>query len=218
MRSLKTPAVEAETGIQMITRTIIARGAVIACLIAASGCTAVGVGVGAMATAGVSVAQERSTRQALNDAEIVASLNNRLLAEGYELFGDITTEVVEGRVLLAGSVPKQEDRIRAAQIVWDTPGVVELLNEVTIGEDAGTASYAEDVWISTKLRAALFGDLDVNAVNYNIETVDQTVHLIGVARSEEELERVVEHARGIDGVKKVVSHVLTKYDDRRVRG
>ena len=202
----------------MNIRNRIARGAVFACLVAASGCTAIGVGVGALATTGVSVAQERSTKQALNDAEIVASINNRLLNDSYELFGDITTEVVEGRVLLAGSVPKQEDRIRASQLVWDTPGVVELLNEVTVGEDAGTASYAEDVWISTQLRAALLGDLEVNAVNYNIETVDQTVHLIGVARTEDELSRVVEHARGIDGVKKVVSHVLTKYDERRVTG
>lgn len=200
----------------------IPRGLLLATLVAApfalGGCTAVGVGVGALATAGVSVAQERSTKQALTDAEIVLSVNNRLLEEGYELFGDVTTEVVEGRVLLAGSVPTPEDRIRAATAVWETPGVIELINEITIEEDAGTLAYAEDVWISTQLRAKLLGDLDVNAVNYNIETVGQVVHLIGVARSEDELERVVNHARNIDGVKKVVSHVLTKYDDRRVIG
>ena len=193
-------------------------GVAMIALTATSGCTAIGVGVGALATTGVSVAQERSTRQALTDAEIVISINNRLLNEDYGLFGDITTEVVEGRVLLAGSVPSPKDRIRAAELVWETPGVVELLNEVTVAEDGGVGAYAEDVWISTQLRAKLLGDLDVNAVNYNIETVDQTIHLIGVARSEDELNRVVEHARGIDGVKKVVSHVLTKYDERRVAG
>ena len=192
---------------------------VAACLAAGlSGCTAAGVGLGALATTGVSVAQERTTKQALNDAEISLSLTNRLLSEDYGLFGDVSTEVHEGRVLLTGSVPKPEDRIRAARVVWETPGVVELLNEVTIEEDAGARSYAEDVWISTKLRAELLSDLEVNAVNYNIETVGQTVHLLGVARSEEELERVVDHARRIDGVKKVVSHVLTKYDARRVTG
>lgn len=202
----------------MIKRSTIARGAILITLMAASGCTAVGVGVGALATAGVSVAQERSTKQALTDAEIVVSVNNRLLNDSYELFGDVTTEVVEGRVLLAGSVPRPEDKIRASKLVWETPGVVELLNEMTVAEDAGTASYAEDVWISTRLRGRLLADLEVNAVNYNIETVDQTVHLIGVARTEEELQRVVEHARTIPGVKRVVSHVLTKYDERRIIG
>lgn len=182
---------------------------------AMSGCTAVGIGVGALATAGVSVAQERSTRQALTDTEIRISINNALLNDSYGLFGDITTEVVEGRVLLAGSVPKQEDRIRAAQIVWDTPDVVELINEVTIEGDAGASSYAKDVWISAQLRTKLLGDVNVSSINYNIETVAQTVHLIGVARSEDELRRVVEHARGLDDVRQVVSHVLTKHDERR---
>lgn len=183
---------------------------------ALSGCTAVGLGVGALATTGVSVAQERSTRQALTDAEIRVTLNNSLLNDSYGLFGDISTEVVEGRVLLTGSVPRQEDRLRAVKIVWDTPDVTELINEVTIERDAGAASYAEDVWISAQLRAKLLGDAQVSSINYNIETVDQTVHLIGIARTEEELSRVVRHASGVKGVRQVVSHVLTKYDDRRL--
>ncbi|MEM7546951.1 MAG: BON domain-containing protein [Pseudomonadota bacterium] len=183
-----------------------------------SGCTAVGLGVGALATTGVSVAQERSTRQALTDAEIRVTINNKLLNEDYGLFGDITTEVVEGRVLLAGSVPDPDDRLRAAQLVWETPDVIELINEVTVERDAGTASFARDVWISTQLRGKLLGDVEINSINYNIETVGQTVHLIGVARTQTELERVVNHARTIDGVKQVVSHVLTKHDDRRVTG
>lgn len=183
---------------------------------ALAGCTAAGLGVGALATTGVAVAQERSTRQALTDGEIRITINNKLLTEDYGLFADITTEVVEGRVLLAGSVPTQEQRLRAAQLVWETPDVQELINEVTVENDAGVRSYGEDVWISTQLRARLLGDVNVNSINYNIETVGQTVHLIGVARSEEELSRVVRHAQGIRGVKQVVSHVLTKFDERRV--
>lgn len=204
----------------MSIHTRIARAAALSACVAAglAGCTAAGLGLGALATTGVSVAQERSTKQALNDVEISLSLTNRLMSEDYGLFADVSTEVHEGRVLLTGSVPTQEDRIRAAKVVWETPGVVELLNEVTVEKDAGAASYAKDVWISTQLRGALLKDLKVNAVNYTIETSDQTVHLLGVARSEEELERVVDHARRIDGVKKVVSHVLTKYDARRVTG
>ena len=51
-----------------------------------------------------------------------------------------------------------------------------------------------------------------------IETINKTVHLIGVARNEEELARVVDIASRVPGVKKVVSHVLTKNDERRVTG
>jgi osmotically-inducible protein OsmY len=53
-------------------------------------------------------------------------------------------------------------------------------------------------------------------VNYNIETIDGVVHLSGLAKSKEELDRVIRHAQGISGVKRVVSHVLTIDDPRRV--
>ena len=178
------------------------------------GCAA-GLGIGALATTGVAVTQERSTRQALTDAEIRLTINNKLLDEDYGLFSNVNTEVVEGRVLLAGSVPRPEQRIRAAEIAWSTPDVTEVVNELTVAGDAGVGSYAQDVWISTQLRGRLMGDKYVASVNYNVETVDQVVHLIGIARSERELERVVNHARRISGVREVVSHVLTKHDERR---
>ncbi|MGB0508179.1 MAG: BON domain-containing protein, partial [Pikeienuella sp.] len=126
------------------------------------------------------------------------------------------TEVVEGRVLLVGNLPTANDRIRAAELVWETPSVVELINEVKIEESGGVSSYAEDVWISAQLRTKMLTDVDIDAVNYNVETVGQTVHLIGIARDEDELLRVVEIARNVPGVKEVVSHVLTKHDQRRI--
>lgn len=190
--------------------------ALCAALMAASlsGCAA-GLGVGALATAGVAVTQERSTRQALTDTEIRLSISNKLANEDLGLFADVNTEVVEGRVLLAGSVPRPEQRVRAAELAWSTPDVVEVVNELTVAGDAGVQSYAQDVWISTQLRGRLLGDKYISSVNYNVETVDQVVHLIGVARSERELERVVNHARKIAGVREVVSHVMTKHDERR---
>jgi len=191
---------------------------ILAATILTSGCTAVGLAVGAAATAGVSVAQERTTRQALTNTEIRVTINNSLLNEGRDLFVDVSTEVVEGRVLLTGNVDRPEDRIKAAEVVWAVPEVVELINELQVGGGGGVEGYADDVWISTQLRAKLLGDVDVNAINYTIETVNKTVHLIGVARNEDELARVVDIASRVPGVEKVVSHVLTKNDERRVTG
>lgn len=182
---------------------------------ALSGCVAGTLLGGALATTGVSVAQERSSRQALDDVEIRVTLNNKLLNESYELFGDVSTEVVEGRVLLTGSVPRQEDRVKAAEIVWSTPNVVELDNELTIAGDEGFFTYTSDVWITTQLRGKILGDKYISGVNYYVETVNGVVHVTGVAQSERELKRVLNHAAKIDDVKEVVSHVLLKNDPRR---
>lgn len=183
-----------------------------------SGCVGATIVGGALTATGISVAQERSTRQALTDTEIQLTIDNKLLNESYGLFADVSSEVVEGRVLLTGSVPEPEQRIRAAEIVWSTPDVVELINELTVAGDGGVLSYGGDVWISTQLRAKILGDKHISGVNYNIETVNGVVHVIGVARNEAELERVTRHASRIDGVKEVVSHVLLKHDERRAAG
>ncbi|QIE55291.1 BON domain-containing protein [Pikeienuella piscinae] len=197
-----------------------ARAAGVALLAATSlsGCVAATLVGGALATTGVSVAQERSTRQALTDTEIQLTINNKFLNEDYGLFADISTEVVEGRVLLTGSVPRQEESIRAAELVWSTPDVTELVNEITVEEDPGLMSYGSDLWISTQLRAEILADTQISGVNYNVETVNGVVHVIGVARNAAELSRVLNLASRIDGVKEVVSHVLTKHDARRAVG
>lgn len=179
-----------------------------------SGCA---VAVGAAAVGTNTVLEERTTRDAMTDAEIRLSLNNKLLSHSGRLFSDVSTEVVEGRVLLTGSVAKRQDRIDATRLAWEVEGVKEVVNEIEVGEDATAAGFVNDVWISSQLRARLIAAEGVNSVNYNIETVNGTVHLIGLAKSRDELRTVMGIASRVPGVKKVVSHVLTIDDPRRGR-
>lgn len=188
-----------------------------ACMVAPllSACAPVAV-IGTTAVVGRSVVQERSTRDALRDTEIKLSLENALANHSGELFRDVSVDVVEGRVLLAGSVPKREDKIDASRLAWETEGVTEVQDELTVAEDSGTKAYLNDVRISNTLRVRLLTDMKVSSVNYNVETVDRVVHLTGLAKSEAELQRVIKHAQRVSGVRRVVSHVLTIDDPRRV--
>ena len=58
-------------------------------------------------------------------------------------------------------------------------------------------------------------DQDVRSVNYSIETVNQVIYLMGVAQDEAELQRVVDHARNVAYVRRVVSYVQMKEDPER---
>ena len=179
---------------------------------AAAGCAPaviVGAGVGA------GVAQERSTRDQMTDLEIGLSIQNALANESGALFQAVDLEVVEGRVLLAGSVPRPEDRIRAVEIAWATPSVVEVINEMQVAGSGGISGYANDAWISTQVRSRLVGTAGVNPLNFNVDTVGGVVHLIGLARSEQELQRAARAAARVPGVRQVVSHVLLIDDPRR---
>jgi osmotically-inducible protein OsmY len=183
---------------------------------ALAACTPAGMVIGTTAVVARSVVQERTTMDALRDTETKLSLENKLLNHSGELFRDVSVDVTEGRVLLTGSVPQREHKVEASRLAWETGGVIAVEDELMVAEDSGTMAYLADVRISNTLRFGLLTDPKVSSVNYNVETVDRVVHLTGLAKSEAELDRVIRRAREISGVQRVVSHVLTIDDPRRV--
>lgn len=178
--------------------------------LAAAGCSPVGVAVGAGATAGVAVAQERSVGDAISDLTIKTTLNARLIEADPTLFSDVSLDVIEGRVLMTGDVKTPDDRVEAVKLAWQVDGVQEVINELQVTDRGGIANYLRDAWISTRLRSDLTFDREIAAINYNIETVNGVVYLIGIAQNQVELDRVLAHARTISHVEKVVSHVRLK--------
>ncbi len=171
--------------------------------------------VGAATTTGLAIAEERTVGDAFEDLSIQAELNHLFFQDDVDLYNDVSISVVEGRVLLKGSVPTQEDRERASWVARQATGIREVINEMQVTTETGILDYARDRWISLRLDARLLFDLGVLSVNYDIETVNGTVYILGIAQDEEELEKVKAHARSVDGVKQVVSHVMMKDDPRR---
>jgi osmotically-inducible protein OsmY len=175
-------------------------------MLAVSGCEP-GAVAGGGASLGVAAAQERSIGAAVDDTIIASQIVSNFFQFDIELLRRVSAEVIEGRVLLTGSVPNPVDRVDAMRVTWQVDGVTEVLNEIQITNKNSLADFALDIWISTQLRAKLLLDKDIRAINYNVETVNQVVYLIGIAQGELELKRVTNHARTIENVQKVISHV-----------
>ena len=190
--------------------------AALLCLCLASGCTTAGVVIGAGATAGVVASQERGFETAIDDNKISLDINRLLIAEDPDLFRRVSTEVVEGRVLLAGVVDTPEARVTANRLAWQAAGVREVINEIDVARSEGFAGYAKDNWITTKLRSRILTDTGITALNYSIETVGGTIYLLGIAQDRAELDRVIAHARDVSGVRDVVSYVQLKDDPARL--
>lgn len=172
------------------------------------GCTEAILGAGA--ATGVAVAQERSVGDAVDDAGIVVRINAELLRADTELFSHVEVKSVEGRVVLTGTVPKPEQRIEASRIAWSDSGVRQVDNELQVDDKSSVVNYAKDSWITARMRSKILTDTKIADINYTVETVNGVMYLIGIARSQSELDRVVDHARNIGGVVKVVSHVRVK--------
>ncbi|MBL4905887.1 MAG: BON domain-containing protein [Sneathiella sp.] len=185
-------------------------GLVLLTLPVVSGCTPVGVVIGGVAAAGVTLAEERSVEHAVEDANIKVKILNAFIQESESLFVDVSTTVIEGRVLVTGEVQSDNDRDIAGSLIWSIVGVKTVLNELQVSDKGTFGSSASDTWISTKLKTRLLQDLDVKHVNYSIDTVNKIVYLMGIAQDQDEIERVYLHARDISGVRKVVSHMVLK--------
>ncbi len=184
-------------------------------LLGLGGCVPAAI-VGSAAAVGVVVAQERSIGDTAEDIQIRTEINHLWLQADENLLYDVELQVQERRVLLSGAVSSPELRLKAVQLAWQAEGVKEVINEIEVTDESTVADYARDTWISTELRSLLLFDEDVRSVNYSIETVNQVIYLMGVAQDQAELQRVVDHARNVAYVRRVVSYVQMKEDPERI--
>ncbi len=166
--------------------------------------------VGAGASVGVAAYQERGVAGAAKDQKIAFEVRENWLRHDYRFPVIMSIEVYEGRVLLTGVVDDPKIRADAVRLAWMASGAKEVINEIQVADGADVVDLVRDSWVTAKLKGILTFDEEIMAINYSIETVNGIVYLIGIAQSQKELDRVVAHARAIEYVRKVISHVRVK--------
>jgi osmotically-inducible protein OsmY len=172
------------------------------------GCVSAAIGAGA--TVGAAAMEERGLSGAADDRALRLRINALLSDKDERLWRKVGMQVYMGRVLLTGTVETGAMRADAVRLAWSAKGVKEVINELQLADPGGASDFARDTWISTQLKFALLFDKQVSSINYSIETVRGTVYLIGLAQGRVELDRVMNHARGLSYVKKVLNYVQIK--------
>lgn len=157
-------------------------------------------------TAGLSKHDERSFAGALNDVNAGRAIKARMKrAYDYDL-DHVDIEVAEGVALLSGNVPNKEDRIEAARIAWSAPHVEQVGNEILIGDNRGFIRGAKDGILEKSVRTRLLASGAVKSQNFNVETHEGVVYLLGVARTPGELEQAAQIAAQTRGTREVISY------------
>lgn len=174
--------------------------------VAVGGCTPTGVAVGAGATATTAAQTEKGFTRSMRDISIRAALNAAFFETDVDLYQQVSFTVDQGRVLLTGAVPKPDNRVQAARLAWNVDGVTEVINELEVDDTTTLTDIGRDLWIAARLNGQLLIDDRISSINYSVEVVNQVVYIMGVARSEDELRRVLNHARDISYVRRVVDY------------
>ncbi len=158
----------------------------------------------------------RTVGATLDDTSIQLALNRDMQRGLPGFVRTVGTEVREGRVLIVGTVATPEQRVQASNIAWQIRGVRDVVNELEVSQPQSALAYAGDARISNQMRLRLLTAQSVTARNYDIETVNGTLYILGIASTKQELEHVAYLAATIAGVKRVVSHALLADDPRRL--
>jgi osmotically-inducible protein OsmY len=82
--------------------------------------------------------------------------------------------------------------------------------EGTTSKQEGTGEYIDDTVITTKVKAAVFNEPSLKSAEINVETFKGVVQLSGFVNSQADINKAVEVARGVKGVKSVKNDMRLK--------
>lgn len=183
--------------------------AIVSTFLCLSGCIAPLIMGGAAATAMVAT-KEKGIGGTMSDSNICTKVKMNLYNFNPDLHAKVSVSVQNKEVLLTGTVQDPSWPQEAERLAKSVEGVKEVINHIETEGEETLGSMSSDSWITTRIKSKLLFENDLYSLNYTIETSNGTVYLTGIGQNEEEINRVVEIARNVGGVKKVVNHVKIK--------
>ena len=149
----------------------------------------------------------RTIGMQIDDTIMQKNLVARLSLSEKKYFLSIQVEVLDGRIFLSGKVDKPEEKIKITKLAWETKGVREVKNAVTIKGNSNFKQTAKDILITSQLRTALILNKKTKARNYTLETINKKIYIFGIAMDNEEKKEVLLEAEKIYDVEKVIPSI-----------
>ena len=109
---------------------------------------------------------------------------------------------VNGSVLVVGQAPNTYLRDLAIKSINEVKQIVQLHNQIRISNTISITTKSNDIWLTTKVKTALFGSDQLDATNIKVVTENGEVFLLGLI-TEAQANEAVNIARNINGVNRV---------------
>ena len=158
--------------------------------------------------AGVDVTFDpRTIGMQIDDTIMQKNLIARLSLSEKKYFLNIQVEVLDGRIFLSGKVDGPEEKIKITKLAWETKGVREVKNAITIKGNYNFRQTAKDILITSQLRTALIFNKKTKSRNYTLETINKKIYIFGIAMDDDEKKEVLLEAEKIYDVEKVIPSI-----------
>ena len=164
---------------------------------------------------GVSIALDpRSLGTQIDDSIMQKNVAARLIMMNKNYILSINTKVLDGRIFLTGKVDDPEEKLQITKIAWETEGVRSVRNDIKIKDKFNFKQSAKDLLITSQLRTAMILSKSIKATNYNIDTYKKKIFIYGIALNDEERQEVIDEAKSILDVEKVIASIFLVEDLR----
>lgn len=173
---------------------------------------------GAVIWTTVEVSKDKSIGDSFNDISIKARISKAISKSSYKSISSrVNLEVTNGRVLATGILSNQDEIVEVLNIIWRQEGVKEVDNEIKIqaNDEASISQFVKDSWITSQIKTKTFFTKKIKFVNYTIVTLNSVVYVFGNSVNKQELDRVLEIASEISGVKEVINYVYYSNNSKR---
>jgi osmotically-inducible protein OsmY len=164
---------------------------------------------------GVSITLDpRSLGTQIDDSIMQKNLGTRLVMMNGNYILFVKAKVLDGRIFLTGKVDNPEEKLQITKIAWETAGVRSVRNDIKVKEEFNFKQSAKDLLITSQLRTAIVLNKNIKSSNYNIDTYKKKIFIYGIAMTKEERKEVIDEAKSILDVEKVIASIFLVEDLR----
>ncbi len=175
------------------------------------------IAAGAGATFAVATySDKRSMGKIVDDKSIYLRISKLFLQSDFkDIFMKIRVNIVEGRVMLTGTLKNEQNVREVIRLVWSVEHVREVINELRVSKNLPKRGL--EMYIVSKINSALLVSKDISSSNYIVDVQDDTAYVIGISENRAELKKALNIISGISGIRRVVSHMIMRDDSRRAQ-
>lgn len=150
------------------------------------------------------ITEERPVSVIVDDTKIAARIKKAFFDSAREAL-NLTVFCHQGVVVLAGVADSRTGE-RAVALARGIEGVRRVETYFVPGQPAPF----NDMGISAKIKAKIIGDMELRISQVDMEVLAGHVVLAGVVDRQEKIDRIIQHARSVEGVAAVKSFIQLK--------
>ena len=148
----------------------------------------------------------RSKDVALFDEQVESMINNGPLAK--DPYANLKVAVFNKRALIAGELTNSNDKVTVLDIVKNTMGIIDVMDEIELIQDQGPYIQGIDGVIKSTLAYKISQDTDLGHLTHKVIVAKGKVYLLGIMSKKhgQEIAEIASRIRGVIRVTKLFEY------------